>query len=1084
MPHNNRAPAKALGIILAASILTAPPAIAALVGLRDSAPLPEANAATMTLAQKRVQAINDAYSAFHYADVPEASRYVGTMTNCYDAATRTFNVNTASDFIWALYNLSKYANSTTQKTYMRINADIDCNGNAYNFTTWSSSAVNLEVEGNNHTIYNFHASRPSSAEKHGIFGNVTNNFTMRNLHFANCYLEAGSKVGIVGHTNNGITTLENTGMTDCYIQSINPGDPGGKTGFVGMPQTIDNPVNTIGARSTFKNVYAKNSAIIGDMHIGSVAGFYAYVDFTDCYSDNNTVISTGGHSGAFAGCTNEASNYLRCWSNSTIYGNSQVGGFTSGFDGLGSSYKDCFSSGVVEGEAEIGGFVGFANYYRWPGYPGATTFENCYSTCMVGMNYHASKAGGFIGLISATAMSASFKNCYAAGEVGSIDTDPTTATDCGGFAGVVEANANVSYDKCFYDIQNTAMKGKAVGSAALLSVTRSEDGSLVTSTFNGIQGLSTSAMTNGDVLFPANFEHSKGLYPQLTAMTNHDSVSFRAQSAASTATVFCDEWADISTAGYDTVRDTMRNFCFSSSEPFTSNPKFNKAHVPSSEVKDISWEVDGAYSPIDQTTRVVQLSQHPYYTTALAPGIEWATATVRYEDESGSATGTRRVRLIPTSLIETGGDKRVDVYHDDQGKETTPYDHKEGFATTYLDAKVLQSYLDAGSAPSGVLVTFEQVISQQYENGIISGTAQLPFNSAANGTTTLDVTAVMTDETGAVAHIDDLYEKLNGTKKFVQADCGMYKISYKAQLPDGRYLSVGKKLVVTGPWSVIYHYNYEGLLDDERILPDSIFYAQFNRIDFSDFTFENYDAPPARDGWEFSYWSRDREGNQPVTQEWFDGYVDRHGELDEHVEVWAQWKRSNPTLSLVADPTIGAYDDDAIGEKVTFLGSPDEKVVIAAAVAPYRYRFVSWIPIIAGGGKLSYDADTGLYVFTFGSEDASIKAKYDFITYTVKWIDDHTGEVVAEQSVVIDDSAAPPDLPSHSGYAFAGYDTNAWQEVKEDLVVRILYDWDTITMPETGSDGMYGMVLFAIVGTCVASYLGAAALMAFALKHK
>lgn len=892
-----------------------------------------------------------------------------------------------------LYN---YANSTTQPTYLVINSDIDCNGNTYNFKDWSSSGKNLIVEGNGHTIYNFHASRASSVSKHGIFGSITNGFTMKNLFFSNCYIEAGSCVGIVGHTDQGITTLENVGMNECYIRALNPGDSGGKAALAGMPMTIDSPTNTIGGQSSFRSVYAKNSTIVGDMHIGSVAGFYAYVDFTDCYAENNMVISTGGHAGAFAGCTNESSHYLRCWSNSTIYGNAQVGGFTSGFDGRGSVYEDCFASGVVEGETEIGGFCGFTNFYRWNGYPGKSIYKNCYSTCMVGMNYHSAKAGSFIGYVPATAMSASFENCYASGEVGSIDTDMATTTDCGGFVGIHESGADAVYSSCYYDMQTTAMKNKAVGSASLLSMSRDATG-VSTASWNGIKGVTTKKMTGNSSIFPSGYIYTPGLYPQLSAMTGHADVKFRAQSAASAATVFCDDWSDISATGFDTVRDTMRNYSFSSSEPFGSNAQFAAAHVDSPNISDVTWGKDGNISPVDRTSPVITLAEKPYYTTSLSPGIEWVEVSLKYTDGSKSATGNRRLRLIPTSVIETGGDKRVDVFYDGDNNETTPYDHKEGFATTYLDAKTLQTYLESSTSHPEALKTFEQVTSQQYANGVISGTMELPFNSSVKN---LAVTASMTRQDGSPASIENLFDKLNGTKRFESQDCGMYRIAYKASLADGRYLSIGKKLIVVGPWSVVYNYNYDGLLEGEKISPDSIFHVQSNLMDFVGFDFEAYGEPPARDGWTFSYWSLDKEGKQPVDQAWFDSYEDRYGTLNRNIDVYAQYNRLAPTtvVSVSIDPRSGTYEGKPTGEKTVAEGTPGDKILLDAAIPPERFLFEGWGDGTLGGGTLDYFEEAGKWVFTFGDEDANIPAMYkqNVFDLYIRRINKYTGAEIVE----------------------------------------------------------------------------------------
>lgn len=986
-------------------------------------------------------------------------------------------MDSPEDFAYALHYAPSYEQST-----INILTDLDMNGGNQVFSKqgiWTGTTL----QGNNHTIYNLHIAGTGTA---GLCSQTTSctlyNVTFDTPHFHTDGTGDYNEVGLIP-VNFDVATNKVV-MTNCTIQN----------GLFNTMQYSSSKMPHIGAFAGYvwgmelTNCISKNNTIIGNDHVGGVCGEYEASYFYDCASENNTVIAYGGHSGAFASCSNTWGEFYRCWSNSTIYGNRQVGGFTSGCDGAGqfditdhhgATYEDCFSAGVVEGNSELGGFIGFSHTYSI-NFP-QPTYRRCYSTTMVGMNYQGSILGGFVGNMK----TGIFIDCYAAGEVGSIDTDINSTVDVGGFVGIL-GNASFiepTVQNCYYDMQTTAMKNKAIGSSPLLSMIRNSSG-VSTPVTHGIQGLTTRKLTGACNIFSSGYVYTQGLYPQLLAMNNHTNIKFRAQSAASTATVFCNDWSDIKQTGFDTVRDTMRNYSFSSIEKFGSNTQFASAHIVSDNISNVTWDKDDNISPVDRTSPVIQLAENPYYTTSISPGIEWVEVSLEYTDESSSAIGNRRLRLIPTSVIETGGDKRVDVFYDGADNETSPYDHKEGFATTYLDAATLQSYLDSDTAHPEALQTFEQITSQQYADGIISGTMSLPFNSKV---TNFAITASMTHQDGSPASIDNLFEKLNGTMRFEAADCGMYKIVYKASLDDGRYLSIGKKLIVVGPWSVVYNYNYDGLLGGDKISPDSIFYIQSNLMDFSVFVLGQYGDPPIRDGWQFAYWSLDRDGKQPIDQTWFDNYEKNYGVLNRNIDIYAQWNRLSPTsaVTLDIDPDIGSYNGKANGEHTTLEGAPGDKIVLDAAVPPEKFLFDEWndTPSALGGGSLEYFDETGKWIFTFGDADATLQAKYkqNIFECTIRWVNKHTGEDIIEshisniligESIIFRTDAVDDVLYNIDAAQVTIYDADtneeiSWEDISltqsdndkyelsgilPDRNIRIDIIYDTwIQMPETGS---------------------------------
>lgn len=968
-------------------------------------------------------------------------------------------MRSAEDLAYALRYAGSYSGCT-----IKLYADIDMNGASQNFTRLSRW-TNVIFDGNNHTIYNY---RAQTTGEYVGFNSYSTGGSVKDLTVKNMYLRGKGYVGM--YPNPISLTATNVRFEECMVYC----DPGGKYDGIAsmMCGYIDNRFSGV---SRFTNVGSYKCVSIGDNHIGGTFGMYDGARFYDCYADQDMIISQGGHSGCLAACSNCYNEFYRCWSNSTIYGNSLVGGFTSGADGGGVYYQDCWSSGVVEGNGTVGGFVGAAvggntssTYSR---------FINCYSTCMVGMNYSGSYLGGFAG----TTTFGNFTNCYAAGEVGSIDTDPSSDTGTiGGFAG--NANTNTRFSNCFYDIQTTAMRGRGVGTLAQFNVRRDDTGHLYTDPHNGLAGLGTVKMTGNSSLFPTGYEYQEGLYPQNAAMASHASPSFRAASAASATTVFCDDWShEGGVAGYDTVRDIVGHFALSSSDPFTSNPMFDIAYVSDDRIAKICWTPGNNVSPIDRENPVISLSQSPYVAQSFAPGVEWVQAELEYKDGDATISAARHLRLIPTSFIKAGNDRVVET-SSDPDEPTQLYDHAADAAFAYLDASTLQTYIQSAIAHPESVISFSDLADSVYVPHSIAGTADL---SATNKiVTSLSVRATFDRTDGSQILVNRFEDKIQGMNTFDTEDCGLYKIRYTATLPDGRFLADSKVFAVTGKWSVIYHYNYAGLLSGDKISPASIFHVQSNLKSFDEFVFEEYAAHPMRDGYRFSYWSLDDAGDLPVSQIWFDAYTARHGELNRDIDVYAQWARASDQVTATIDPTIGSYESKDVGETVSEVGYPGTKILIPNAEPPYKYTFSEW-DVEGGGtaGTLTWNEELGFWVFEFGSENARIEAQYDKITFKVTWIDDHTGEIVEEQVVELDDPASPPVPPTHSGYAFIGYDTAAWQKVVEDISVRILYDWDTITIPETGGNGGHEIILSVIVSMCIMGCFGVAVILAFASRR-
>ena len=339
---------------------------------------------------------------------------------------------------------------------------------------------------------------------------------------------------------------------------------------------------------------------------------------TDCYSINCEIFSTSGHSGGLISCMDSGLICKNSFSNNSIYGENSVGVIMgcqvaaskmafyddNNEQKINAYFENCYSSGVVEGTSNIGGFIGADNDVQ-----GASIYKNCYSTSMVGMDYSGTSVGGFIGNTTNRATSTIdgigtvqgivMQNCYAAGEVGTINTDTNVATartkKIGGFMGSYSNTDYLNIYNCYYDMQTTAMREVAVGMDG--------NGTDVCG-LNGVTGVYTQesqvkgvqGLTNVDMQDGTAWVYKEGYYPQLRAFVDNAIDNFsnselvQSYSTASTATVFLNHWDEIMTDDgsvqdaedatkiYDTIRDITSTF------EFTSNANSNSAGY------DITWK--------------------------------------------------------------------------------------------------------------------------------------------------------------------------------------------------------------------------------------------------------------------------------------------------------------------------------------------------------------------------------------------------------------------------------------------------------------------------------------------------------------
>lgn len=292
---------------------------------------------------------------------------------------------------------------------------------------------------------------------------------------------------------------------------------------------IDAPESAEEAELSWAGKNVRYDAETGKVTADSGSSYKMYTKhypsiYENCATVNSAVYDTLNHSGTFISCMQSAIIFKNCFTNCTIYADSQLGVFVGAIIGcadgfyypynekktfVNSYFENCYTSGSIEGKTQLGGFVGMifndgraydvnfsggkATHYR-----GAAVFKNCYSTSSVGMQYAGNYVGGFAGIVVGNIQGDKeqfgkevtqhiCENCYAAGEVGGITTDTSKeskANSIGGFIGAYYNYSDDAYGKTpstnnftsidnvnnaiqiinsYYDKQTTAMRERDVG---------------------------------------------------------------------------------------------------------------------------------------------------------------------------------------------------------------------------------------------------------------------------------------------------------------------------------------------------------------------------------------------------------------------------------------------------------------------------------------------------------------------------------------------------------------------------------------------------------------------------------------------
>lgn len=468
--------------------------------------------------------------------------------------------------------------------------------------------------------------------------------------------------------------------------------------------------------------YSAGNYLFGgpSIHVGGMFARAEDIDITSCYSVDSVVVAAGEHSGGFISCSDVTSAYpipqnytgLRvenCFTNNKVYGSASTGVFIGAVNlWAPAAFKNCYASGTIEGTSQLGGFIGQIDDKKGR----SLTFENCYSTSIVGMTNGGNNLGGFVGEVKKTDSQITFTNCYAAGEVGSSDTDVSPNRlqnkDVGGFLGVA-TGGSPTFANCYYDKQATAMHEWETGTTRdAASNLLGGDGALGENDIAGIRGVLTSNSNKsgaGLAAMPANGQtagfagfgtttfvqdmpmddtwvfdgggdpegkHNCG-YPQLNVFfdakesdwQNHvDKV--RAYSYASAAAAHLNVWDkcvnpehdSLITTSYDTVRDVTSRFTLTS---YVNPGSGTDILTPN----QITWakETEATAPELYGKNGIPvigylghnfnEMYSRDYWTTdQFAPGVQWFTVQIQV----GDAVGSRRMRILPNLNLSPGSD--------------------------------------------------------------------------------------------------------------------------------------------------------------------------------------------------------------------------------------------------------------------------------------------------------------------------------------------------------------------------------------------------------------------------------------------
>lgn len=461
----------------------------------------------------------------------------------------------------------------------------------------------------------------------------------------------------------------------------------------------------------FENCAAVDSEVydIGANHSGTfVSCMQSDIIFKNCFS--NCTIYANKMLGVFTGaCIGSGDGFYYPYNGERTLVNTY--------------FENCYTAGSIEGNDNIGGFVGMvfndtrAYDLTLSGTPatanrGQVVFKNCYSTSSVGMQYSGDYVGGFIGAYI------NYKDT-----VNGYQGTPNDTM----LQPLSEGNNTITLKNCYYDKQTTAMRERDAGYynatqgiltgtlSGLTGVyTQSSDAKKVsglTDTVDmnaGLQEGEEAAWTNTSVqyypqLLAFSEKPDRSAYPEGLAgeLQYNRQLEYYYSSLASTATVFLNHYdrmldeygieVDAAPEIYDTVRDITQKFVFttegSDGIKWTNDNSAGSKNAQDGFVNKMG-QTDGSdktgfklsYDNDDDGTddfsydfdpQVLVIGEYDgiYKCLDFAPGKQWVKVTASnaaVSGDSGTVTGMRRLRLLPTAYLNAGHIIHINVVKDEQ----------------------------------------------------------------------------------------------------------------------------------------------------------------------------------------------------------------------------------------------------------------------------------------------------------------------------------------------------------------------------------------------------------------------------------
>lgn len=655
--------------------------------------------------------MNKAYPNFSWTDPSEMSKiqnqswaWSGTTASSYTGTVMTnqMRVPVKSGSFWNVYSGEqlRYALVNFMSgDIISIKADINLNGSQYSWSEINLRNGNLAIIGNDHTIYNFGQLVNIAGWDSFVSSFLVeyNNLTMTNLNFVSCKMVSNQdNVGLLRsgvNPNNQIASMTNVHIYDSLFYSSSNGQVS-PFGFI-----QSNLYNAeLYTKVNMRNCSTEGNYIYGRDHVSAFAiglgNSNAHKNNSLIYNSfaaDNLLCGTGGHSAGFSSCYGYETEMEECFAVNEIYGSSMVSGFV-GFPA--EVAINCYASGKLEGYARMAGFA-------WDSAESSRSFNNCYSTVLVGLRTNPTEQGGFIvGQTDTHGGNNMLINCYAAGEVGNFDVDLDNPKTVGGFYSTNAASSRYAIINCYYDKQTSAMREWAGGDNKNRS---GITGVLTSTTDKGGTGLASGTWGNSsDKGFRGFTQQSdwtmkKGYYPQLHVFSNAGTNEWgsaerasrvKAYSLASTSTIQLDTWD----SGYDWSDDGIRSgekVSYKRSLESLNKTAHKGNQYTYDTVREIITDVplsgDGTWehmipggAPIDTDGDGVSDGTAMELTDdnmlhVKAPGMDWLNMKEVVEGQ----TGSRAIRLISYMELKAGEDKQVTAGY--------KYDHRNDVRLTMMD---------------------------------------------------------------------------------------------------------------------------------------------------------------------------------------------------------------------------------------------------------------------------------------------------------------------------------------------------------------------------------------------------------------